>query len=271
MKNAGSLSLWSIWQLDVTQSLFFIKISIMRYLLIAIILLQGLRAHAITREFSVGDTLYVWANDGLMMRKEPRFDSPSLMKLDYGTATVVMERTGGEAEFVVASAIERNQRTLPGISVFGGFVKIHYKGMEGFIFGGFLSRLVPMHNNEPLTDYFNRVYGQLQLIDRSNDHTVSRRVIYKTGIVHEFEGGREKAWFRHLYFIPGISMNEAYLLINRSTGFEEHYKSQRKNATDFDQRLEKFTRDEIVIGRDLGQERIQGGRGYVLVTSEASN
>lgn len=247
----------------------------MKYLFFLLVLGQGFSALAATKEFSVGDTLYVWANDGLVMRKEPKFDSPSLMKLEYGTAIVVIERTGSETEFVVASAMNRNKKKLPGISIFGEFVKIHYKGMEGFIFDGFLSRLAPIHDQESLDDYFSRVFGQLQTIDRSKPvgHTEYRfkRTIYKTGIVSEFEGGPEN-WFTHLYFIPGISLNEAYLLINKSSGFEVNYKRQiREGATYFDQRPEKFERGEIVIGYELGQQTLRGGSNHVVITSEFGN
>ncbi|AYB34182.1 SH3 domain-containing protein [Chryseolinea soli] len=235
--------------------------------------MQGLNAYAASKKNSIGDTLYVWANDGLLMRKEPKFESPSLMKLDYGTAIVVMERTGVGAEFVVARAMKHNQRSLPGISIFGGFVKIHYKGMEGFIFDGFLSRLAPLHDQESLDDYFGRVFGQLQTIDRSKPDSEYRfkRIFYKTGIVSEFEGGPEN-WFTHLYFIPGISLKEAYLLINKATGFERNYKRQiSEGSTYFDQRPEKFAPDEIVIGYELGQQTIRVDHGHVFILSEFGN
>ncbi|HEY5750410.1 MAG TPA: SH3 domain-containing protein [Chryseolinea sp.] len=242
--------------------------------LFLLVLVQGFSAFAATKEFSVGDTLYVWANDGLVMRKEPKFDSPSLMKLDYGTAIVVIEKTGEEKEFVVASTLYRNQKTLPGISVFGGFVKIHYEGVEGFIFDGFLSRLAPLHDQESLDDYFKRIYGQLQTVDRSKKISEYvgyrfKRIIYKSGIISEAEGG--ESWGRHLYFIPDISVNEAYLLINKSTNLAENYKRQRESATYFDQRIEKFTRNEIVIGYELGQQTIQGGENHVLIISGFGN
>ena len=206
------------------------------------------------------------------MRKEPGFASPAIEKLDYGTAIVVMETLSNELEFVVTNEIQGSRITRPGISVFGKFVKVRYKGLEGFIFDGFLSRLVPMHNKEPLDDYFNRAYGQLQTMEHSDNQTEYRRIIYKTGIVHEFERGQEKAWYTDFYFIPGISMNEAYLLINKSRGFEEAYKRQiNEGATGFDPGPRKFSRDEIVIDYTLGQETIRGDRYHASITGEFGN
>jgi hypothetical protein len=239
-----------------------------------LIVLQGTGAYASTGEFSAGDTLYVWAIDGLMIRKGAKFDSPSLMKLDYGTAVVVLERIGGEMEFVVADAIDRGQKTFPGISVFGEFLRIRHMGVEGFIFGGFLSRLAPLREKESLNDYFKRIFGPLQTIDRSKKISEAvehrfKRTIYKTGIISEFE--TDGYGSRSLYFIPDISMNEAYLLINKNSDLAENYKREREKATYFDQRIEKFARNEIVIVYELGQETIQSGENYVLIVSEFGN
>lgn len=241
-------------------------------MLALLIQLQAFGVFAAKKEFSVGDTLYVWANDGLVMREEPRFDSPSVVKLDYGTADTVLEGIGEELEFVEARGIHYNKTTWQRISVFGRFVKIQYMGMEGFIFDGFLSRLVPMHDKERMPDYFNRAYGQLQMIDRSDEQKESGKIIYKTGIMYEFARGREKAWNDYRYFIPDISMNEAYLLINRSSGFEENYKRQIKaRSTYFDPGPLKFSRDEIVIGYALGTETIENGHWYVAITGGFGN
>lgn len=177
----------------------------------AICFLNVLDVHSNNLDFEVGDTLYVWANEGLLMRNAPSFDSPTIMKLKYGEQIIVNEKDERDYEFVLANSATGNKTIFPKIALTGRFVKIHYNGAHGFIYDGFLSKLQPMKENEELNEYFDRTLGQLQVIDRSQENSEYKfkRFVYKNGLISQHERGREN-WWSYLYLIPDISLKEGY-------------------------------------------------------------
>lgn len=240
----------------------------------AICFLSVLSAHSTNLDFEIGDTLYVWANEGLLMRKAPTFDSPMITKLKYGEQIIVNEKDDRDYEFVVANSATGNKTVFPKIVLMGRFVKILYKGSYGFIYTGFLSKLQPMKEREGLDEYFKRTLGQLQVIDRSKENSENKfkRIVYKNGVISQHVRGSEN-WWSNLYLIPDISLREAYLLINRLTGFEENYKrSLNEGSTWIETHPTKFEPNEIVLQSSAFEEIvIQMKNSYVVITMDGGN
>lgn len=240
----------------------------------AICFLSVLTAHSNNLDFEIGDTLYVWANEGLLMRRAPTFDSPTITKLKYGEQIIVIEKEDRDYEFVVANSATGNKTVFPKVVLTGRFVKILYKGSYGFIYTGFLSKLQPMKEREGLDEYFNRTLGQLQVIDRSKENSENKlkRIVYKNGVISQHVRGSEN-WWSNLYLIPDISLREAYLLINRLTGFEENYKrSLNEGSTWIETHPTKFEPNEIVLQSSAFEEIvIQMKNSYVVITMDGGN
>jgi hypothetical protein len=174
---------------------------------------------------SPGDTLYVWASQGLLLRKDPSFKSDIVTKLSYGTKVVVEEITRSNAGFEIVKSQQINNTLTPPIILKGRFVKVTAGGKVGFLSDGFLSSLPPIDSNEQLKNYFYRVFGGgeiLKEIKHENSGYTFLMCSFSKGVFLQEEQGRENSW-DCFYLIPNITVQEAYLLINRLTSFEANF------------------------------------------------
>ena len=93
--------------------------------------------------FSEGETIYVWAEKGLNMRKLPDAKSEKIAALPYGEKVIVQANIG----IIVAHEVEE----FKDFKVHGVWLLVKYGDKEGFVFDGYLSRLVAPVKSEKQT------------------------------------------------------------------------------------------------------------------------
>lgn len=94
-------------------------------------------------ERHTGQTLIVHAIDGLKLRFEPSFHSPTITVLDYGEAITQLGETPESEHFSIGYTI-------------GKWIHVDVNGLEGYVYDGFVSSL-PIPEFIPDTDYLTTV------------------------------------------------------------------------------------------------------------------
>jgi hypothetical protein len=247
----------------------------MRLQLLAILLISHFQLVADDRQFEVGDTLFVWADNGIIVRSEPSMDAKAIIKLSYGEKVTVLEVIDRELESEIIQSVTVKNQVFPRITVIGKFVKVNLSGSIGYVYGGLLSRLKPMQKGERFEAYLSRVFGILTVVaDVRQDNSDYRfkRIIYANGAMLQQEHGNEN-WWNHLYLIPDITLNEAYLLINRLVCFETEYKRAINEGSDWiETHPTKFEPNAIVLQSGPFEETcIKLESHYIFITMSGGN
>ena len=178
----------------------------MKYLLLcmSVILFNGL--HAIDN-YSSNETLNVLAISGLKFRDKP--EGNVLQTIPYGSKVVTLEPKNYDY-----------LKTVEGIK--GAWVKVNFNGNFGYVFDGFLSSLpAPNLSDENLGVYvkreFRAISNEIPLsflkdneLGESGSNVLflewkNQKCAYEESFY--YEGGGESLC------IPGVSMEEAYLLM----------------------------------------------------------
>lgn len=207
----------------------------MRYIIITIVLLF-LNVDVNSQNLKIGDTLYVWAESGLILRENSNINSEAITTIPYGISVILVDNEPkGFHNYNEIDEYEHKKVLMPAIKYKGRFYKVKYLDFEGYIFNGLLSTLPTLNirynesreffHSENLKSYFNREFGILIILRNRGADTLdywSQRIVYNNGIILDEEKG--VSWWNYSYIIPDISMNEAYLLVNILRDFEKYYK-----------------------------------------------
>lgn len=102
------------------------------FLTFATLLLLWVNAYAI-KEYKVGDTLTVFSESGVRLRKGPSKDSASIIVIPLGEAVIVKSRSN--------SLHSHSDRFLDMYTIEGFWVEVAYKSFTGYVFDGYLSSL----------------------------------------------------------------------------------------------------------------------------------
>ena len=164
----------------------------------------------------VKKTLFVHAENGLVMRKEPATAGDKLFTLPYGSKIQLLseEKFGKELEV----------KELSNWNIKGQWLYVTYKGQDGYVFEGFTSWLpTPVKNyNEHFIDYFLKQIG----IDGEKKKILYFNSVSKTKVQCGIE---QKLKLEILYkfghcegdtdeeevFIPNSELQEVYLLCKK--------------------------------------------------------
>ena len=111
----------------------------MKYKIVFLLFLYSAVSFAQKSRFSENETLYVWALNGLNMRKLPDAKSEKIAALPYGEKVTVQANIG----IIVAHEVEE----FKDFKVHGVWLLVKYGDKEGFVFDGYLSRLVAPEKN----------------------------------------------------------------------------------------------------------------------------
>ncbi len=175
-----------------------------------------------------GDTLYVWAKSGLNMREGPGTDFPKMKKLEYGEKVQVIDdylRSTPLSLTILRKNKRHNQFKLK-----GHWVRVKIGSREGYVFDGYLSRLPAMeirqtndgHVFEHFNEYAKREFGiDSTALNADSIKNYRERYIYKNGM--EWKDPQSECYFASLD-LGKISFNEAYLIFEKMTSFEDHAK-----------------------------------------------
>lgn len=217
----------------------------MKYIFYLLLLSQI--AQAQQSRFKEGETIYVWALNSLNMRKLPDSKSEKITSLPYGTKVTVQANIG----VIVAHEVEE----FKDFKVKGVWLLVKYGDKEGFVFDGYMSRLVaPKANNdlqsyEQMDEYLDKYFKKAGKVTRDEDNS-------KTSLIEEFSedlcgmctqkyenGIVKKGHFgdgipQIEYYIPNISLYEGYIFLKVFYQLNKMNHSKRKNRHFFNEKHE---------------------------------
>jgi hypothetical protein len=232
------------------------------------------QSHIVYRTYyEQGDTLYVWAVNGMMLRAEPDLNSKIVMKLAYGQQLIAGEITDRDVPYEVMPAATIQKQNIPAITVRGKFIRINLSGTTGYVYGGLLSPLKPANPGEGFENYFDHAFGLLKVtVDEISDNKEIKfkRIVYQNGaILQEALGG---GGWGYAYFIPDISLQEAYLLYNSVMDFEKQYRQSIETSDVLGSFPVSFEEGKIMLEHgsfDTTEIRILDR--YIMITSNGGN
>ncbi len=188
--------------------------------------------------YKLGDTLFVWAKNGLNIRKEPDANSPVVAKLSFGSQVLIIDEALQTTPYLLEISkikeLDEYHQDKESISerrkskkklVFSGFwVKIRTNNTEGYVFDAYLSSLKTLSNDkhpakyredyDQHNDLFKINFGLLKQKGRNiYDQNDRKAVSYSYGqeASIEISGGRG-GWNKRVIFPSTISLIEGYLI-----------------------------------------------------------
>jgi hypothetical protein len=200
----------------------------MKIKIILILFLIPIIAFAQKSRFSEGETIYVWALSGLNMRKLPDAKSEKISSLPYGTKVTVQANIG----VIVAHEVEE----FKDFKVKGVWLLVKYGDKEGFVFDGYMSRLVAprkvdtdTYHMHGLLDYVAKSIGKIGKIEfistdgkkgklaikyedfREAKDFGNYKINFKDGIYYQLENISEGN--EEILTFPNLSLYEGYIFI----------------------------------------------------------
>lgn len=192
-------------------------------LLIAIICLFGLTQVKAIRYYNDGDTLFVWAQSGLILRDAPDLKSKKIAALPFGTIVVpkIYKQTDGvEMSIEVISSCIYEGQNYYGYKIPGNWVQVSANGKTGYVFDGFLSKYPPPNNQEQfewkIDSYLTRVFGFASHVEDMGKSQHAAKLdcnFYKNGASRQSRG-IGNGLSQTTYVLPELSLEEGYLIAN---------------------------------------------------------
>lgn len=173
-------------------------------------------------QYLEGDTLYVWAEGGLMIRDTNSITGKKISAIPYGEKVEVLEsilhpNRADSIKFIEPWEDAYEQQYI-GYYLKGRWVKIKFQGVYGFVFDGYLSHFPAprsgesqLHENLPA--YLERVFGVNDQYTRSGENYVIRDVYYGQGITLKNIGVKDSYT---KYVFPNLSIQEVLIFIKNS-------------------------------------------------------
>ena len=204
----------------------------------------GLHSANAIEQYREGDTLFVWAKSGLVLRATDDFKSEKIATLPFGTAVKThsykyRDEDISEIEVVVVQPYNFNGKKYPGYKIPGQWVKVTAQGKTGYVFDGYLSKYPPPPTKlEPgergeWHEYLSKVFGIAGISKKeagedknSPGHDL---VFYKNGASYQRRYAGESA-SAITYILPQLSLEEGFLLANYFEDLEKN--SNRPAKTD---------------------------------------
>ena len=164
--------------------------------------------------YQTGDTLYIWANNGLILRASPDPKGARITTIPYGESVVVIRKDPKLSHLV---------KEYGGFILYGQWAEVWYQGkFSGYVFDGYLSSY-PARTNlddrdgfEGFLAYFATVFGSAKRTGHGYQPNSSQclweREIYqyKNGSIAVQACG--EGGYINTYELPNFSFEEAYLL-----------------------------------------------------------
>jgi len=187
-----------------------------------------LRSYA-TDRFKTGDQVNVWAADGLPLKSQANGDGKNLTTIPYGQLVTVI---GSDAKTLpVSIKVNMYGKTY---NLKGDWLKVVYKGNEGYVFSGYLSKMPPLIKTkygvfEDEEDYLKRAYGIKQKkIIKGKDAYEKTTIEYKNGakyVVISSEGCSDvMMYLKNITYQEGLLVE---LVIHKDADAAEDFKVQQ--------------------------------------------
>jgi hypothetical protein len=165
-------------------------------------------------DYKEGDTLYVWAPNGVTLRTEKSETSDKILAIKYGEKVVVLEHKNvHDEEYVIEIDIENSDGINDDFLIEGAWVKVKYRNTIGYIFDGYVSKLIPMKSGENFIEYAERSFNKVKVFENfKEDYRVHYHVVYDNGIMIDQEANIKCSNYGiGIYFLP-MTLEEAYLI-----------------------------------------------------------
>ena len=159
----------------------------------------------------VQDSLYVWANPGLNIRKTIDPNSEIISFISFGEKILPdwSESSDNINLRIKESAFVENKKT-PELFLKGRMVKVKYKNQIGFVFSGFLSHFPVFPNDMSFLDFLITEFDTIKTI-RYKSSYYSDQKIFENGII-SFSYNECSGCSETTYIIPDISLQEGFLI-----------------------------------------------------------
>lgn len=184
------------------------------------------------RHYNEGDTLYVWAQSGLVLRMEPDFKSEKIASLPYGTTVVAQwhkgwdEKKESAVEAILPCTFEGQH--YQGFKIPGTWLQVIANGKTGYVFDGYLSKYPPLrpgeHRSQDLDQYLNRAFGLASQVKDMGTSIYTAKLdcnFYKNGASRQSRGVGDGLSIT-TYILPELSLEEGYLIANHFFNLEKH-------------------------------------------------
>lgn len=207
----------------------------MKTKLLILLCLVGAQIFAI-ESYLKGDKLYVILKQGISLYEKPDVTSKIKKDLIFKSALFVSEDKLKKVPFTIeeiqaTDTNDQNLEAFQGFSLTGFWVKVITDDkISGYVFDGYLSLL--KKDFELTRTYFNKeflvVKSVVTPVVQSNNYSYNNSFFYTNGAYIVEKGNDYSGHIR--YFIPNITLQEAYLLIQRPDLFSTDTKKS-KNQT----------------------------------------
>jgi hypothetical protein len=202
-----------------------------RTLFISTICLLVLNQARAIRYYNEGDTIYVWAQSGLVLRDAPDLQSKKIGSLPFGTMVIPKmhkETDGIETSIEVIPSCIYEGQNYSGYKIPGNWVQVSANGKIGYVFDGFLSKYPPPNSQDrkerSIDNYLTRVFGiASHVMDLGTSLHVAKLDcnFYKNGASRQSRGVGD-GLAKTTYMLPELSLEEGYLIANHFFKLEKH-------------------------------------------------
>jgi len=182
--------------------------------------------------YTPGDSLWVWAKSGLNVREMPNDSSKILGRATHGSQIIMLEYQDRSLPYKIEEINGRieiiNNENIhhPNFELNGYWARIKYKGITGFVFDAYLSKL-PTFIGHQYEKQDNEDFHVLSLKRHAkilkqigqnkydqNDHKFVR-YIFDTGCIIDISGGSGN-WGKEMLFPDNMSLIEGYLIYSNT-------------------------------------------------------
>lgn len=193
--------------------------------------------------YEPGDSLWVWAKNGLNIREMTNDSSKVLGRVKNGLQVVALEYQDRNLPYeieeikAIVETINNEKINHPNFELKGYWAKIKYKGTIGYVFDAYLSKLptfiVNLYENQGEEDFhvlsLKKHKKILKQIGQNKydqyDHKFVR-YIFDEGYIIEITGGSGH-WEKQMLFPDNLSLIEGYLIYSHTMKFEPHTLMER--------------------------------------------
>lgn len=211
--------------------------------------------------YKAGDTLYVWAPNGVTLRTEKSEHFGKILAIKYGEKVVALEPRevyDNPQYSILEIDLDKNNRIDDNdFCLKGQWVKVTFGNTIGYIFDGYLSKLIPMNINESFVEYADRSFTKLKVFKYFKEsHQMQYHVIYDNGIMIDMESNinNSNGGFS-TRFLP-LSVEEAYLIF-----YARHYCNSPEYSS-----FKKIDTEIFEFEFELGGMTICDSNNYVVVS-----
>lgn len=197
-------------------------------LLITIIGFLNINQAKAIRNYNEGDTLYVLAQSGLVLRNAPDFKSEKISLLAFGTAVISKWGKNKSDPEVAVEAIPPctyKGQNYEGYKIPGKWVQVSVNGKTGYVFDGYLSKCPSANSHDRnIDEYLTRVFGIASHLRDMGKSIYTANLdcnFYKNGASRQTRGVGD-GLTETTYILPEISLEEGYLIANHFFKLEKY-------------------------------------------------